>query len=628
MKKKQEYTSADIQVLSDRDHVRIRLPMYAGSIDLAEYKMPDFTGDKFVIRDVAFVPAALKCCNEIFDNSADELLQITKKNKQIHITANTETGEYKVVDNGRGVPIDIHPTTNKHTAETVFGTLRSGRNFGEKETAGVVGTNGLGSSMTNFVSSYFNIDIKRDNKHYTQSFTEGATHISKPIIKDVTSKSTGTTISFKLDPTVFSNVVIPEYVINNRAIEIAFNNPEVAITYNNTLYQYKQGLAGIVSNISQNFFSFSNEFMDFNVIFDVSESIDEQIYTYVNGSFLWEGGICNTQLLNAFYEKTISHLSKEAKRQKCEVTKNDIRVNLLVLGTLKLTNPNFDSQAKTRLTGPTLRKEFDELINQHWSLFVRRNKEWFDVVLARAFERHHIDANKKATKDHLKTLNKKVPGLIDATSKDRTKCMLFLTEGDSAKFSLASVREQDKHALYALTGKINNVYGCTIAEVLQMGKLTNLLAAIGLTPGKKSIREQLRYGDKIVIAADADVDGAAIVSLVINLFYQFWPELYDPNQKPFIHRLIVPNVCLTKVDKRVHFATRQQYETARAKYNGWNVAYYKGLGSMVEADWKLIAKNLDDFLIPVIDDGKMEAALALAFDDNADNRKAWLQPGC
>lgn len=600
--------------------------MYAGSIDVMECEMPDFTGDKFTIQTVKFVPAALKCINEIFDNSTDELLQISKRNKKIQITANNITGEYKVVDNGRGIPLDIHPITKRYTVETVFGTLRSGRNFGEKETAGVVGTNGLGSSMTNFVSSYFNVDVYRDNKHYYQSFENGCTNISIPTIKDIVSKITGTTISFKLDPTVFSDVIIPEEVIHNRAIEIAFNNPDVQVEYNNTPYQYKQGLSGIVSNISNKYFSFANESMDFNVIFDLSNSIDEQIFTYVNGSFLWQGGICNTQFLNAFYDKTITHLSKEAKKQKCEVTKNDIRLNLLVLGTLKLTNPNFDSQAKTRLTGPTLRKEFDELISQHWLSFTRRNKEWFDEVLARAFERHHIDANKLAQKNHQKILLKKVPGLIDATSKNRSHCILFLTEGISAQFSLINVREQDKHAVFPLTGKINNVYGCTIAEVLQMGKLTNLLAAIGLTPGKKAIREQLRYGDKIIIAADADVDGAAIVTLVINLFYQFWPELYDPDHKPYIHRLIVPNVCLTKGTKRVHFATRQQYEIARSKYNGWTVTYYKGLGSMVAEDWELIAKNLNNFLIPIVDDGLMSAALTLAFDENAENRKAWLQP--
>jgi Straboviridae DNA topoisomerase large subunit len=626
MKKNKKYTGADIQVLTDQQHVRKRLSMYTGSIDVMEYKMPNFTNNTFLISNVVFVPAALKVCNEIFDNSVDELLQISKKNKKIQIIANNTTGEYQVTDNGRGVPIDIHPITKRYTAETVFCTLRSGRNFGDDNIIGTIGMNGLGSSLTNFVSDYFNIDIYRDNKHYHQTFTNGATKISKPVITDVISKTTGTTISFKLDPTVFSNVIIPEEVMHNRAIEIAFNNPDVIVEYNTNTYRYKQGLSGIVNSISNKYFSFSNEFMDFNVIFDLSSGVDEQIYTYVNGSFLWEGGICNIQFCNAFYDKTIAHLSKEAKKQKCEITKNDIRTNLLVLGTLKLTNPNFDSQAKTRLTGPTLRKEFDNLINQHWPTFIRKNKEWLDEVLARAFERHHIDANKKAQKDHLKILTKKVPGLIDATSKDRSKCMLFLTEGDSAKFSLQTVRIQETMAMFALTGKINNVYGHTIAEVLQMGKLTNLLAAIGLTPGKKAIRDQLRYGDKIIIAADADVDGADIVTLVINLFYQFWPELYDPNDKPYIHRLIVPNVCLTKGNKRIHFATRQQYETNRNKYPGWTVTYYKGLGSMVEEDWELIAKKLDDFLIPIVDDGLMSNALTLAFDENTNNRKIWLQP--
>lgn len=622
MKKTKEYTSDAIKVLSDKEHVRHRLPMYLGSVDHITYNVPCFING-FTTNTIEFIPAALKCVNEIIDNSIDEFTSTTKKNKKLKINADTTTGKYSVIDNGRGVPIDIHPQTKLHTPETVFGSLRSGRNFGDDKAMGTIGNNGVGSSLVNFVSSEFAIDIHRDGKHYTQVFKDGASIIGKPKIKDAVTADTGTAISFQLDPTVFKSVILPEDLMHNRAIEVAFNNPGIVVEYNKQKYSFKRGFDDVIGSISKSFYKFGNETLDFYVSFDITDSIDEQVFTWVNGTFLFEGGICNTQFLNAFYDKTIEHLSREAKKQKCEVTKNDIRQGLTIFGLLKLKAPNFDSQTKTRLTGPNLRKDFDELIEANWSQFVKKNKEWLEQVITRAFERHHKDSNSKALKDHQKNLTKKVPLLTDANSKDRSKCSLFITEGLSACAKLIEVRDPATMAFLPLTGKINNVYGCTPAQILKMDKITNLLTAIGLTPGRPADRNQLRYS-KIITSTDGDVDGSDIVTLLVNLFYT-WPELFDPKQTPIIYRLIVPNVCLTKGKQRIHIPTRSEYDAVKDQYSGWNVSYYKGLGSMVKADWELVMNNLDTLLIPIIDDGLLADTLKLLFDDNADARKQWLQ---
>ena len=157
-----------------------------------------------------------------------------------------------------------------------------------------------------------------------------------------------------------------------------------------------------------------------------------------------------------------------------------------------------------------------------------------------------------------------------------------------------------------------------------MGKITDLLTAIGLVPGHRAVRSQLRYG-KIVIATDADVDGGDIFTLLINLFYQFWPELFDKNYEPIVYRLIAPNICLVKGKKRIHFPTRSEYEKQKDKFHGYEVRYYKGLGSMVGPDWEMILSGETNTLIPVIDDGKMGETLELLFGPNADGRKEWLQ---
>lgn len=621
--KNKKYTEADIEVLSDRDHVRLRLPVYAGSTSVHTYKIPLFINNSFEVKEMSFIPAVYKCIGEILDNSIDELSQISSQNKTIDIEAQPMLGIYNISDNGRGVPIGKH-STGKYTPEVVFGSLRSGRNFQSNKESGVIGQNGMGSSITNYCSVEFTLDICRDGKKYHQMFSDGATNVSKPTIRKSSTCKSGTSIGFQLDAEVFDDISLPNDLLENRAIEIALANPGITTTYNNTKYKFKDGFNDIVKKLSNNYFKFELNNIEFYVIFDVNDSIDEQIYSWVNSSLLFDGGLCNTQFLNAFYDNVANHLLKEAKKNKCEITKNDIRQNLLVIGNLKVSDPEYDAQSKTRLTGPNLRKEMHELLTENWSSFTRKNKDWLGQVIERAIIRHHTNANKKAIKDHQKKLFKKVPGLVDATDKVRYNCQLLVTEGDSAASMITDARNPKTTGSLPLRGKINNVYGTTIAQLLKMGKVTNLLAAIGLVPGKKAMRSELRYG-KVVIATDADVDGSDIFTLLVNLFYQFWPELFDPDYEPFIYRLVAPNVCLTKKDQRIHCTSLSEYNKVKNKYKTWNVEYYKGLGSMVREDWEMILSGKTNTQIPIIDDGKMKETLTLLFGNDADARKEWLQ---
>ena len=297
---------------------------------------------------------------------------------------------------------------------------------------------------------------------------------------------------------------------------------------------------------------------------------------------------------------------------------------MLVLGNLKIKDPEYDAQSKTRLTGPNLRKEIVDMLASQWTQFARKNKTWLSTVLERAISRHHSSANSKAIKNMQKALNKNVPKLNDATSKNRFECQILITEGDSAKSQITEARNPRTTAAFPLTGKINNVYGITPAQLLKMEKITNLLMAIGLIPGTKAMRGDLRYG-KIVIATDADYDGSDIFTLLINLFYTFWPELFSPDHEPIVHRLIAPNVVVSKGNKRVHFTTRADYEKAKSKYSGWSVEYMKGLGSMAKKDWEMVLSGETDTLIPVTDDSHIKETLELLFGPSADRRKEWLQ---
>jgi DNA topoisomerase-2 len=257
-------------------------------------------------------------------------------------------------------------------------------------------------------------------------------------------------------------------------------------------------------------------------------------------------------------------------------------------------------------------------------MFCRKNRDWLDDVLERSIIRHHRSENKSAVQQHKKTIGnrKRIEGLLDATSRNRFECILIITEGDSAASNITEVRNPKTMASLPLSGKINNTYGLSIAQLLKLKKVADLITAIGLVPGEKPLRSSLRYG-KLIIATDADYDGGDIFTLIINLLYTYWPDLFSPEYQPFVYRLTSPNVCVSKGKKRIHYPTLQEYEKNKRKHNGWDVEYFKGLGSMQNTDWKMVLAD-ENNLIPIIDDGYMKDMLKFLFSPDADARKEWL----
>lgn len=215
--------------------------------------------------------------------------------------------------------------------------------------------------------------------------------------------------------------------------------------------------------------------------------------------------------------------------------------------------------------------------------------------------------------------------MVDITVEDDESFVLAsgIVSHNSAKSQISEARDPNTVAAFALTGKINNVWDCTPAQALSMGKITELLAIIGLTPGKPADRAKLNYG-YIIPATDADKDGDDIFTLLACLFFKFWPELFDPNSPPIFYRLVAPNVVASKGGKRIHFTTQADYERVKLKYATWEIAYMKGLGSMSKVDWEMILGDIEQSIIPFVDDGKMEEVMELLFGKNADLRKEWL----
>jgi DNA topoisomerase-2 len=626
MSKKQAYTSEDVVVLTDREHVRLRTQVYLGNTHPAEYTIPLLANDSLTTRDVVFIPAVLKALNEILDNSLDEFAHVNSKVKLLKLDASPSTGKYTISDNGRGIPIDLH-STGKHTPEVALSQLKSGRNFTDEKEVGVIGQNGVGSACTNYCSTSFEVNIHRDKKRYYQKFIDGAAKASKPKITSDATAKTGTEIALQLDPVVFADISLPDELVRNRAIEIALTNPDITVEYNGEKFRFRKGFVDYINRIADNadYWTFSinqpHIQAEFFVIPEAFDDDTERMFTWVNSSYLYDGGKCNTQFFNAFFDRMVSTLEPAAKKNKCKITRSDVKSGVAVFANIKIQNPEYDSQSKTRLTGPDLRNEITSMLDADWKAFTKRHDEWINHIIERTIVQVHTKENKQAVKDHQK--RKQIDGLLDAVGKDRSKCQLLVTEGDSAKSQISEARDPTTTAAFALRGKINNVYGCTPAQALRMGKIGDLLAAIGLTPGKRAVRSDLNYG-RVVISTDADYDGDDIFTLLTNLLFQYWPELFDPAYEPFVFRLVAPNVCLVKGSTRLHFPRRAEYEHVKNKYKGYEVRYYKGLGSMPKADWEMILSGKTDTLIPITDDGEMGNTLKLLFSNDVDARKEWL----
>ena len=624
-----EYTSDDVLVLDDVQHVRLRTAVYLGNMNEVTITVPSFVGNMFSTSPMTFVPAALRAVCEIIDNSVDEFTNAKTPKALLTVTLDPTSNKITVGDNGRGVPVDRH-ASGPYTPEVVFGSLRSGRNFTTGKEAGVRGMNGVGSSVANFTSTLFEIDIVRDGKKYHQEFRDGTNFRGEPSITTTASKKTGTQIGFILDPAVYKNTTIPEDLLLAVLQGVALCNPSVTVDYTNVAtggkhrFNYPKGFEDIVKQIAgSSYFPFREGNHEFFVIPNGVEGLDEQVFTWVNSGLLFDGGLCNTQFVNAFCDTAVEALAPLAKKQKCEVTKNDVRRGLLIIGNLKVSDPEFDSQAKTRLTGPNLRNEMKLLVTNNWANFARKNKEWIQQVIEYAAHRHHGAKAKEADKQVSKKSNKPVPGLLDAVNKDRSKTVVIVTEGLSAASMIEDVRDATKIGSFPLTGKMNNVWGCKPGELLEMSKLTNLLAALRLRPSAKANREELHFSE-MWIASDADPDGDYIFTSMVCLIYNFWPELLDAKKKPFLYRLVAPNVCAVKGKKRVHFARRADYEAARDKYAGWTINYYKGLGSMEGEDWKMVLEN-PDCRVPIVEDESIRQTMELLFGKDSEPRKVWLQ---
>jgi len=624
-----------LKKLNDYEHTRLRTELYFGSRELHTQNILHFDGKQLSLREFTWVPALFTGIREIIDNALDEMVG-HRKGDTLSVTYDESTMEISVEDNGRGLPIDERKDLGKGPAASILlGEARAGRNFDER--GQVAGTNGLGAACTNFTAEWFELDVYHGSKRLKQRWEEGTyggkdKHRTKGpnVIRGSKAKS-GTKITYKPSAKVFKHLLLPTDFIKGRLWDIAVSNPKIKVYFNDERLTPLPGRDAVAATyfkdqaISKISFEDGNFNSHFYLLPDFNGD-EEVVHSVVNNLPALQGGSHIDAFRNLFYPSAMSHLTSTRgnafTKEKLTLTRPDIATGLLIFNVTTMDGPNFDSQTKSRLITEvrgTMKACFDEF--QVGSAF-RRNSAWVELILERCRRRTVSKETREISREQRKMQRSKVAKLRDATGNRRSKCTLFIGEGDSALNNMFTVRDPNLHGALPLRGKILNVHGISPKKVIESQALADIMTSIGLQIGTKANRPNLRYG-KVYIATDEDEDGKNITALLVNFFFRFWPELFEG--EPFVYKFSTPFIIVEKGKQRkyIYADAYDEFQTNLEKYKGWAITRAKGLGTLTLEDWAHALEKPQ--VIPVINDGHLKETLDLIFNQGrADDRKEWL----
>lgn len=613
-----------IKELSPYQHVRAKTEMYFGSRVPHTQTIANLTANGLEVKECQWVPALYTYYREIIDNSLDEIIA-HGSGDTLEVEYDGVSGRMSVSDNGRGIPIDYLEDKGCHVATMAVSRLMTGRNFDDRGEG--VGTNGIGSKGVNFTSQFFRLEVWRDGRHFSQQFSEGEEEliIADPVITP-SKRHTGTKLTFAPSAKVFQQHRLSEYFVESRVREIAAINPSIRVIYNGKKMPMKDrvdvNLFGKLKPISM-----IVEDDGFHCTFHAIPNFipeGEHVHAVVNNIPAFNGGIHVDTFKRLFCAGVLEALERESKKRKLAPNRLDVMEGVLIYCVTSMRAPNFDSQSKTRLVN----EEVGNTIRRHlanpdiYKDVIRKNREWVEEIYARCAERTNKRDAAETARIAKKIHKNKVAGHFEATGSDRQSCILILAEGDSAIGGVVSNRNPAIHGGLPLRGKVKNVHGAPIKSVLENAALRDIMTSIGLTIGHKADRATLQYG-KVFLAHDADPDGLNIGALLVNFFFTYWPELFDPSQEPFIYVFQTPFIIAEKGSKRVYWYSDDYSSFNPDQYKGWTITRAKGLGTLQDADWQHSLAN--PRLLPMVDDGRLEEVLNLIFDgDRADDRKEWI----
>lgn len=594
-----EYTAKDIHVLGGREAVRRRPSMYIGSTDQR--------GLHHLVYEIVYNSideAMAGCCTEI-------------------LVTIREDGAVRVEDNGRGIPVEIHPATNISALETVMTTLHAGAKFGGKTYQVSGGLHGVGASVVNALSSWLTVNVRRDGKLYQQDFKQG---IPQGEVKEVGEASdTGTTITFLADEEIFSKVNYGFDSLSERLREMAYLNKELEICLKDErggrekTYYFEGGITGFVRHLNRNravrhhqpiYFSKQVNSTVVEAALQYNDGFADSTFSFANcvntidgGSHLTGFRSALTRVLNDY-----AHKSKLLKEDEPNLTGDDVREGITAVISVKLAEPQFEGQTKTKLGNPEVKGVVESVVGEGLSLYLEEHPDDARRIIEKCLTSAKArEAARKARDLIIKRSSLDtgtLPGkLADCSEKDPSHCELYLVEGDSAGGSAKQGRNRRFQAILPLRGKIINVEKASPDKMLSHAEIRAIITALGTGIDNELDLSKLRY-HRVIIMTDADVDGSHIRTLLLTFFFRHMVELIN-HEHLFIAQ---PPLYRIKAGKRQHWVyseqekeeVMQELKQARAV----DVQRYKGLGEMsAEQLWEttmnpdtrtMLNVNLDD----------------------------------
>lgn len=521
---KQEYGASQIQVLEGLEPVRKRPGMYIGS-----------TGPRGLHHLVY----------EVVDNSIDEAL--AGYCSDIYVSIN-EDGSILVKDNGRGIPVEVHPKTGKSTLETVLTVLHAGGKFGGGGYKVSGGLHGVGISVVNALSEWLVAEVHHDGKIYSQRYEKGVATSEIKVVGET--KITGTTITFKPDATIFDEVEYKYDILEHRLRELAFLNKGVNIVLEDKReeqekvkkFHYEGGLREFVKHLNKTKTGIHDDIVyiekkvkDYmvEVALQYTDGYTENIYSFANNINTHEGGTHLSGFKTAM-TKVVNDYSRKngiLKEKDSNLLGEDIREGLTAVISIKLPEPQFEGQTKTKLGNTVVRGVVDSVTVEEIGSFLEENPTTARIIVDKALRAQRArEAAKKArelTRRKSVLESTSLPGkLADCAEKDPSKSEIFLVEGDSAGGSAKQGRDRHSQAILPLRGKILNVEKSRLDKILSSDEIRNMITAYGCSIGDDFDLEKARY-HKIVIMTDADVDGAHIRTLLLTFFFRYMRPLIE-----------------------------------------------------------------------------------------------------
>ena len=577
--------------LSEVEHVLLRPGTYVNSTVLTDYvKEWVYADGKFEERDVRYVPALLKIFDEIFSNSIDE----SKRNKKldtIKVDIDKVKGSICVYDNG-GIPVVIHKEAKMYVPSLIFSKMRTGSNFDDTEQRDWVGTNGLGSTLTNIFSKKFTVKTADGKNEFLQVFEDNMSKSSKPKIKKSAKKFTE--ITFEPDFSRFGIKGIDDdhfLMFQKRITAAAATNTNLKIYLNGKQIKFKS------------FEDYCKLFTD-NVIFEkgkgwevgFAQSSTFRHVSIVNSAETKDGGTH----VNYITDQVVNYLRERIKKKyKVDLKPGDIRNHLFVFISCSVNNPAYSSQTKEKLITDVKNFGTSHTVTEK-TLKVVFNSDITESIMDWVTRKAEAD-EKAAVRNANKMLSKvKISKLVDAKGSDRRKCTLMLCEGDSPMAGFRKYRNPETQGAFPLRGKSLNVREVSESKAIQNQEIKSIIGALGLQFGKspfvydkngKLIDDNLRYGE-IHIYSDADVDGISCASLLVNIFEKWWPELFKEHR---VARCETPVIIAThkKTGKAINFYYDDEWEAWQKKNNveHYDIDYKKGLAALDDKQYAEIIRN-------------------------------------